>query len=345
MNLKHLRPVALSAALLVTAATVPAQSTRPSREPAQAAQPFAGGPLAGLGLPREGVAKQFSSMDKRGGNGDRIPIAPGETATIADFTGAGVVQRWWCTISPRSVRDIHSRLVLRIYWDGNDYPSVECPVGDFFGVGFGEQRDYISLPLNQTSGGYNCYWPMPFQKGMRWTVTNESDTPVRSFYYNITLTSYPDGLPRPMNYFHAQWRQERPVTAGKSYTVLQTQSTGYLADVAQWSGERQLFWNGVTEPGETLDLTFNAEAAGRYRIVGHFTRAGDYAKVRVLVNGQPVGEPINLYDNEVGKLPPTTFPAVDLKRGQNTLTLEIVGKDEKSDGYLVGLDAIEIDPA
>jgi hypothetical protein len=90
-----------------------------------------------------------------------------------------------------------------MYWDGDEYPSVECPIGAFFGVGFGEQKDYISLPLNETSGGYNCYWPMPFHKSARWTLTNGSAG--RSTRSTTTSTSRPwtrcppdPPLPRPV---------------------------------------------------------------------------------------------------------------------------------------------------
>ena len=65
---------------------------------------------------------------------------------------------------------LHRQLVLRMYWDGEATPSVEVPVGDFFAVGFGERRDYASLPLTETSGGYDCYWPMPFHRSARWTL-------------------------------------------------------------------------------------------------------------------------------------------------------------------------------
>ena len=65
---------------------------------------------------------------------------------------------------------LHRQLVLRMYWDGEPTPSVEVPVGDFFGVGFGERRDYASLPLTETSRGYDCYWPMPFHRSARWTL-------------------------------------------------------------------------------------------------------------------------------------------------------------------------------
>src|SRR5205807_2773369 len=119
-------------------------------------------PLGGLASPRGGTPKHEGSWDRSGGNGDARGVDPGQTLTILDYKGAGIIRRFWVTIAPRSDMQIHRQSILRMYWDGEETPSVECPIGDFFGVGFGEQKDYISLPLNETSGGYNCYWPMPF---------------------------------------------------------------------------------------------------------------------------------------------------------------------------------------
>jgi hypothetical protein len=105
--------------------------------------------------------------------------------TIFQHRGAGTVHRFWITIAPRTDVSILSQLILRMYWNDDKYPSVESPIGAFFGVGFGEQKDYISAPLNETSGGYNCYWPMPFHESARWTLTNRSAREARAFYYNI----------------------------------------------------------------------------------------------------------------------------------------------------------------
>ena len=121
-------------------------------------------PLSNLAEPRPGRAMHEGSWDRKGKNNDSIPVKPGETVTILNHEGAGCVHRFWVTISPRTDVGILSQVILRMYWDGDKYPSVECPIGAFFGVGFGEQKDYTSLPLNENSGGYNCYWPMPFHK-------------------------------------------------------------------------------------------------------------------------------------------------------------------------------------
>src|SRR5689334_22872924 len=108
-------------------------------------------PLAGLAMPHSGVAKHEGSWDRKGGNGDARPVAPGETITLLDYQGAGVIHRFWVTIAPRAEMHIHRQAILRMYWDGETTPSVEVPIGDFFGCGFGDQKDFISLPLNEIS--------------------------------------------------------------------------------------------------------------------------------------------------------------------------------------------------
>src|SRR6476660_3054946 len=161
--------------------------------------------LNNLAMPHEGKAMHEGSWDRSGGNGDARPVNPGETLTLLDYKGAGIIRRFWVTIAPRAEMHIHRQAILRMYWDGETEPSVEAPIGDFFGVGFGEQKDYISLPLNETSGGYNCYWPMPFHKAARWTLENRSDRKLDAFYYNIDFTAH-DSLPSDLKHFHAHWR-------------------------------------------------------------------------------------------------------------------------------------------
>src|SRR3954453_3552334 len=201
-GIRLLIPAGMAGLLLAAPARVPA---RDEGNPAAAL----GSPLAGLALPREGTTKHEGSWDRKGGNGDARRVAPGETLTLLDYKGAGIIRRFWVTIAPRSEMTIHRQAILRMYWDGEETPSVEAPVGDFFGVGFGEQHDYISLPLNETSGGYNCYWPMPFHKSARWTITNLSSRAIDAFYYNIDFTGY-DRLPKDLLHFHAQWHRENP---------------------------------------------------------------------------------------------------------------------------------------
>jgi hypothetical protein len=194
--------------------------------PAQAQSGLGAGTLGSLMTPRGGKVEHFASTDPKGGNGDFRPVAPGETLTLMDYKGGpGIVRRWWITIAPRSNVQIQRQAIIRCYWDGETTPSVECPVSDFFGMGFGEWHDYQSLPLNMTSGGYNCYWPMPFHKSARITIENRSKVRIDSFYYNLEVETHKK-LPKDTLYFHAQFRRSRPTEQGKPYILLETTGKG-----------------------------------------------------------------------------------------------------------------------
>jgi hypothetical protein len=197
------------------------------------------------------------SWDRNNRNGDSRPVNPGQTLTLLDYHGAGIIRRFWCTIAPRAEVHIHRQAILRMYWDDDQYPSVEVPIGDFFGVGFGQQVDFISLPLNETSGGYNCYWPMPFHKSARWTLTNLSPVRLDNFYFNIDFTAY-DSMPEDQLHFHAQWHRENPTTPGQNYTILDTTGRGQFVGTAlfmQGMNGRNL---GFLEGNEMI--YFNGEA-------------------------------------------------------------------------------------
>jgi hypothetical protein len=188
-------------------------------------------PLASLPRPHPGRAMHEGSWDRTGGNRDFISVAPGQTVTLLDFQGAGEVHRFWMTISPRNVQALR-QVILRMYWDNETNPSVECPLGDFFGVGFGEPTaHYTSLPMDVNSGGYNCYWPMPFHKHARWTLENRSSEKIGSFYYNVEYTA-DDSLPGDMMEFHACWRRENPTDPHRNYTILEAKGDGIYTGVA-----------------------------------------------------------------------------------------------------------------
>jgi Protein of unknown function (DUF2961) len=213
-------------------------AAEPPRIPSAQPETFSS-PLSNLVFRRAGRAMHEGSWDRQHKNNDFRQLKPGEVLTIFEHKGAGTVHRFWVTIAPRTDVDILSQVILRMYWDDDTYPSVECPIGAFFGVGFGEQKDYISLPLNETSGGYNSYWPMPFHKSARWTLTNGSNTTLEAFYYNIDYTAL-KSLPAHMQHFHAQFRRENPTTPGKNYTVLETTGAGHYVGTALFMSGRDL---------------------------------------------------------------------------------------------------------
>lgn len=161
------------------------------------------------------------ASDDRPGNGDRLIIAPRETTTVATLEGPGEITHLWTTIAtadPDHLRNI----VIRIYWDGNDFPSVESPIGDFYGLGF--NRYYVfNNPVQAigTDKGMNCFWPMPFRKSARVEISNESDVRVDAYYFYVDWRQYKT-MPENVGYFHAQYRQDFPTVSGKPYLILDT---------------------------------------------------------------------------------------------------------------------------
>ena len=156
------------------------------------------------------ILHRASSKELTNGNTDSRGINPGETRTILDADGPGEIAHFWCTISSSEPNHL-KRLVLRMYWDNESTPSVEAPIGDFFGLGTG---DYVSWQSELLSVGnnraMNSFFPMPFAKHARITVTDEGKMPVSSLYYNIEYKSYSKPLPAHTLYFHAQYRQANP---------------------------------------------------------------------------------------------------------------------------------------
>ncbi len=178
-------------------------------------------------------------------NRDSIPIAPGETLTLAELDGPGEIRHIWFTIGALDRRFTRS-LVLRVFWDDSSVPSVESPIGDFFAAGNGMRVNVSSLPIEVTSYGraFNSYWRMPFRKKARLTLTNESDKRVSSCYFYIDWLKY-DSLPADALYFHARYRQEFPVKPFSPYTIAEIEGRGHYvgtvlsiqSSMGSWLGE------------------------------------------------------------------------------------------------------------
>ncbi len=149
-------------------------------------------------------------MTVKAGNADSIQIAPGATATLLDAAGPAILTHIWITIATREPMHL-KKLVLRMYWDGESEPSVEAPIGDFFGLGLGQYFLYSSTPLSVGSDkAMNCFFQMPFQKHARITVTNQGQEKVDAFYFNLDYQAYASALPSDLLYFHAEYRQAAP---------------------------------------------------------------------------------------------------------------------------------------
>lgn len=144
-----------------------------------------------------------------------ITVAAGQTVSLAEIEGPGAIQHIWMTVSP----DWWRRLVLRVYWDGEETPSIETPLGDFFCMGWCQRANVSSLPVAvNPAGGFNSYWEMPFRGSARVTVENLWEEPCHGFFYQITYALA--DVPADSAYLHAQWRRDNPVPYREVHTLL-----------------------------------------------------------------------------------------------------------------------------
>lgn len=151
-----------------------------------------------------------------------LTLPQGQETVLADIEGAGAVSHLWFTMADHThaVGFVLRDLVLRAYWDGEDTPSVEVPIGDFFCCGAGARALVTSAPIVVApSGGFNSYFTMPFGSRARITVTNEHPVDVGGFFFQVDYTLDPSGQADPSR-FHAQWRRENPTTLGIDHTIL-----------------------------------------------------------------------------------------------------------------------------
>lgn len=187
--------------------------------------------IATLPFLRQCVAGRKSSYDRSGANSDWVSIPAGSETRIAEIEGPAVITHIWIPFGP----DRFKRIVLRMYWDGEPNPSVETPMSDFFGSSLGEHISYSSAMMSCAPvGGFNCYFPMPFEKSAVITIS-PGDEPIKRLYFNIDYLA----LPKPLTgagKFHAQYRQSgnpsQPIVArGKNliqHPVLTAQGRGHI---------------------------------------------------------------------------------------------------------------------
>lgn len=175
--------------------------------------------LAQTGMPditqqQSYVQHRASSYSPVGGNKGSRTITPGEALTILDVDGPGAISHLWFTISDPEPYHL-KRIVMRIYWDGEESPSVETPVGDFHRLGLGAYVSWQSQMLSVGSNkALNSFFPMPYRKHARITITNDGKESLPSFYYNIDYRTEAHPLPASTLYLHAQYRQPNQTMAG-----------------------------------------------------------------------------------------------------------------------------------
>lgn len=194
--------------------------------------------------------ERISSWDRTGGNEDYIVIAPGQMQDIAHYSGSGCIRHIWMTMSSPSAH-FAREVVLRMFWDGEEdaSPSVEVPIGDFFGIGHGIVKNFWSLPLTmspQDGRGFNCFFPLPFNTEFRISVENQSAHPLEFYFYvDFESTLHPQA---DIAYFHACWRRENPTDG--------------------WEKDRAVAWKGLQSVPNLSDqhnyLILDAEGKGHY---------------------------------------------------------------------------------
>ena len=246
-------------------------------------------PLAGLPfVKRNARSKRESSWDRTGANRDFRVVEPGATEVLAEIEGAGCIRHIWMTTrcyAPQYLR----KLVLEMYWDGEENPSVRVPYGDFFGVGHATCRHFVSLPLNMVFGqrrgpkgpfsaSNNCYFPMPFGSSARIQLINESEEPIANLFYYIDYELYTAEAPEDLGRFHACWNLENPaqalpqeqpyedpapwdlggvnLTGADNYVILDAggagQYVGCVLNIDNFDASNQVY----TWPGEGDDMIF-----------------------------------------------------------------------------------------
>ncbi len=228
---------------------------------------------------RDFTRKRQSSYDRSGGNDDRIYIKPGERRIIASEQGSGLITHIWMTmqnegfvIEPYYLR----KVVIKMYWDDSNIPSVQAPIGDFFGMGHAMCKNFVSAPLQMSpedGKGFNCWWPMPFNKNFKIEIVNDCNTDlILYFYIDYELYEKPQ---EDIMYFHALWNREltvghdkklfdnhlawchqgKNISGEENYLILETEGEGVYCgcNVNIVNLDESNLWNW---PGEGDDMIF-----------------------------------------------------------------------------------------
>jgi len=194
---------------------------------------------------RDFTSKRASSWDRTGGNADWIIVPGGKTNVLFDEKGMGCIKHFYWTYiwsGEARARNLFHGVVLHAFWDGDVTPSIEVPLGEFFGVSSGQCRPIRSLAfVTNPSFGFNCYLPMPFEHGGRLEIENQGDVDAK-IWFHVDYELYPDGhgFAEDVGRLHAWWNRENPIKAvrfperknltGKdNYTILDVAGDGQFA--------------------------------------------------------------------------------------------------------------------
>ena len=228
---------------------------------------------------RAGGGREFPATDELGrpigaardlGQGWKVhpsdTIPAGTTLVLADIEGPGCIQQIWMTPTGD-----YRTTILRIYYDGQQNPSVECPVGDFFASAYTSFNTYA--PINSLAvcvnpgNAFNCYWPMPFRQGIKITMENIDPIDDARVYYQINYAL--NEIPPDAGYFHAQFRRTNPLPYGDVYTVLDgVEGQGHYAGTYMAWGLNNNGWWGEGEIKFYLDDDTNPQHSAGKEVAG-----------------------------------------------------------------------------
>ncbi len=207
--------------------------------------------LSNLSKIRKNVRrKRISSHDRTGANSDNVIVPPNEKHEICNISGAGNIRHVWMTLASADPFYLR-KIILRMWWDNEEHPSVEVPIGDFFGVGHSKTVNYWSLPLSmgpEDGKGFNCWFPMPFSKNARIEVENQTELPHVNYFY-IDYEEY-DELDPSQGRFHACWNRQNPCD-GNDYAKIRRRSK-----IERWNAKN------LSHEGDYVIL--EAEGEGHY---------------------------------------------------------------------------------
>lgn len=168
-----------------------------------------------------------------------IFLLPNQPTVLVDADGPGCITHLWMTIFARWYRE----LIIRVYWDHEATPSVECPLGDFFGCGFSKHINIAAFPINANpTGGLNSFFPMPFRRHCLITIENRA--PKRSPYFYYAISMEERAVADDEGYFHAQFRRSNPLPYLQDHVILDhVKGCGqYVGTHIGWRQSRDVWW-------------------------------------------------------------------------------------------------------
>jgi hypothetical protein len=246
--------------------------------------------------------RRISSYDTTGGNHDWFDVKPGEKVMIGDIKGAGCITHIWCTILCKK-RYYLRNIIIRMYWDDekDNTPSVEAPIGDFFGLGHAKCRNFVSMPLQmspQRGRAFNCWWPMHFSKGFKISVENDNTKSMRFFYY-IDYEIYDNGFDNDQEYgrFHTLWHRENPTIPKKRYDDTGKKITRFNPAKFNYRGVN--IKNSMTQNYKIL------EAEGKGHFVGCHLDIDNITFFPWFINWPGEGDDMIYIDEDIEKRIPT----------------------------------------